>query len=760
MKTIVKLGGLCLFFAVTQTFAMQGEAAVDPATLLFQAFSSKCDSQGEFTAKALSEGGALEGILQTIMLDKSCEGLRPVLDHITSVDQQLSRVDRAFWNEDEPDMHSYEQKLALLLAGTTDPVVQASVETELANVRIDISRNSLSQARADRQAQAEAVKNLSQYISLLRNQYASQSLCFLNHPQLPFQLASHLLSLSGGFFSPVIDSALSLSGDLISDLIDLFKNQKIADSIRSYRDDRMALGIKCAAEALEDTLCQITDRRKLIEVHEKYYNGKQIPKEWLGYEILYRDYPVVQNFLLRVEAGSQSQSQLQGIRHAEFRLEEGSYRAALSQLDGMIGEAERKLKLLDTKLKSPKTDAEKQQILRNLIGSIQAVLLGNVILLNGIPVGGTSGPNVYNNVVPNPENYARLEIFLRIGTFDPPNLNLTGTVALPYNAYLTTLQVKEINIETLKTNLDEINRRAREQLALDQALVLNPDQQGTIAAWIFRTRRTIDAGSAITRIITYLGNLEKDWAAHSEWFTSPEGQRTGVSYIQTTRTKFEDVLKALKDLKQTDQEKIKTIFDTMNLEEQDEVITSRMHDIVENDLQIRLRTDLLSGQKDLENVIGLASEDVATSLFPGPIDRLEDIKMDLESAQFAAESNLDHFFHFFRDPLLKSFDLLWQSSKKWDHKYDGPQRREIAKLCILALNSTEITSKDFQPIRDWCHEQVLASVVGDKTIKVTFQEMMDRSQKDVSQRLCAYRNFRTEVDLARTLQTEKMEDAR
>src|SRR4051812_19212922 len=104
--------GFC-FLVITFAFATGGwvnsaavEAAtpLDPADLLFEAFASKCSSQGNFTGKALSETLALEGLVTNLMRDDACKGLTPVLEKVTTLRAQLSFLNNGGEGDREHEM--------------------------------------------------------------------------------------------------------------------------------------------------------------------------------------------------------------------------------------------------------------------------------------------------------------------------------------------------------------------------------------------------------------------------------------------------------------------------------------------------------------------------------------------------------------------------------------------------------------------------------------------------------------------------------
>ncbi|MDB5038050.1 MAG: hypothetical protein JWQ35_1578 [Bacteriovoracaceae bacterium] len=340
--------------------------AADPADLLFQAFSAKCESQGSFTARALNETNALEGVLSAVLTDPECKGLLPVLNSVTNLSQQLSFLDQGFGDDQKKDLEAYAEKVSIYLSTVSDPTQQSLLVGELANTQVEILKYDQTKQELKRQAQNRAIQSLGNYVESLAQIYPSQALCFERNNTLPLQLGSQLLSLSGGFFGPVINAATTLGGRLFSALFDYFRDKKFVDAIKKFRGAKLQAGLSCAMEALEQTVCDIDDQKALLKVHEKYRTQPEVPVEWKGYDLLERQYSVVQSFLRQIEAGSDPASDLQGSSRANIRTMEGNYRSTIERTLGLMGETARQIELLTQRTSGH--DAI-QQVSRNLLDS-------------------------------------------------------------------------------------------------------------------------------------------------------------------------------------------------------------------------------------------------------------------------------------------------------------------------------------------------------------------------------------------------------
>ncbi len=219
---------------------------------------------------------------------------------------------------------------------------------------------------------AQAVQELTTYMEIVSSSYPDQINCFEKHKSLPIQLAGQLLSIAGGFFDPTLNLALGLAGRLVSSFFSFFDNLKLSKRIQDYRKTTMQAGLTCAMEALEQTLCDIENRRNLIDKIQDFRDQIQIPQEWLGYELLTREYATFQKFLRRVEAGSPAGSEEQGNQKAKFREREGKFYAQLERISGTIGQAKIELSQYGDNIEGRK------QRMRKLTDSI-ATLMGIAI---------------------------------------------------------------------------------------------------------------------------------------------------------------------------------------------------------------------------------------------------------------------------------------------------------------------------------------------------------------------------------------------
>lgn len=718
----------CFVLGLSLLWTLEAVPA-DPAALLFDAFGAQCESQGTFTARALKDTQALQGVLESLLQDPECKtSLTPLLNQVANLEGQLVLVHNGFSDDRLRDLEDYYRKLSIMLTTTSDPMAQQTLATELANTQVELLKYDSEKAQLQRDSALNSMAIFGRYITSLSQIYPNQQLCFERHKLLPLQMALHLGSMAGVFFGPVGNAAAVLGGRLFSALFDYFRDKKFVDAIEKFRGSKLQAGLSCVMESLEKTVCDIQDQRELIALHRKYRSESEIPMEWRGYDLLRRQYKVIQGFLQEVEAGDDPQSDLQGTRRADFRKMEGNYRAVQEKTKGLIGEARRQIRLLQ---ENGSADRAVQQVLRTLVEQLAGVILA-------------TQPSIYSYILPTSETYERLDLWLMIGTPSPDISSYAGEN--PYKAYFNHLQEQPLHLEDMDANLMKIHETARVQLEVSKTLVLNPDLEGALASWTRRGKNSPSAGEIMRDFVAYLDRLEKVWGEHADWFSSPMARRDQMALLVGTRKKFQDSLQALEsDAKPA--EKVKTIFEAMSLQEQDQVISSRLKRIVEMDLEKRLRHNLFADQKNLEMSIRLAVGDLFSSVSTVSPDFLTKAEQDVNEAEVVAKMNLKNFYDFFRGSLVTSMKELEQESKRWKEGSHGSFREKISKFCVLALNAPQLSEKEFKSLVSMCKDAEVRASVDDKTYRVNFEKSFSAYATQPEKRLCAYRRFRNEVDL-------------
>lgn len=726
---------LCALFLSPSVKALP----VDPASLLFDAFSSRCESQGKFTAIALRETNALIGVLESLLSDPECKsGLQPVLLQVTNLSADLSFLENGFSDDPKKDLEQRASKLALFLTMTSNPRDKVVIADELTQIQLQMIKYDSEKSAQIRASQARATANLSSYVEVLGKIYASQSACFQRNGILPIQLAGHLMALSGGFFGPVMNASAVLAGRLFASVFDFFQDRKFVQAIKKFRGAKLQAGLSCAIEALEHSICDIQDQRELVRLHENYKFKDEVPMQWRGYDLLQRRYASVRSFLQQVEAGSDPSSDLQGSKRSEFRKTEGSYRATVEKVTGLIGETERKIRVLT---ESNEGEVAVQQQLNNLTEQILSAFLN-----------GGDAANIYLELLPSIEGYTRMNIWIRTGT---PNPDVSEFhVQNPYNAYLLRIQEHPLTLDTIRKHTQSIHEAASVKLRVLKTLVLNPDVKGALSSWTKRSKNLPSAGETIEELILYLDALSVSWTSHSEWFPSAFAQRDQIQLAKAVSYQFKTVLETLKSEK-PDAEKVSEIYSAMQLQEQDQVIFGRLKTLVEMDLEKRLRDGFLSQSNHLEISIRLTTDQLFDALFPGSAYFLSKQKQDLLEAEVLSKWNLKNFFDFFRTSIEAALESLKRESLAWREGAAGPFKNKIAKLCALSLNAPQLESAEFKKIVRFCSGTEIVQPVYRSEVRLAFDEIKSKFSSDPDLRLCSFRRFRNQVDLSELLQQRK-----
>ncbi len=738
-----------LFFSVTTSLLAQSEMQPeDPAELLMNTFQNRCESQGRFTAQALQEARGVETIIQRLKDDRACQGLRPLLTNIAEVSDSLQILDRGFSSEEAARPYRREaEKIAIMLATVSDESLKNSLGSLYVQNITEALKVDGEFAREQTKARAESIRNLSLYMTGLSDALQNLQLCFQTQPDLGFQMLGQLMTLSSGFFGPVARTALDLGGRMFVEMLQYMRNRNFVESLRRYRDEKMVTAMTCAAESLERTICDYQDYNSIIRTYLGYQSQVEIPKEWTGYELLVRDFPRVVEFLNFVISGTPARSSSQASRRTDFRTKDTAFKNIIEQASGAIGDTEKLLADLTAQHAQP---SELKQEIDNLVIKLTMILFGRF--------SPSAGDNVFEQVTPNGDS-TRLQIWLRIGNPNPPVVIDPNSPSDPYAIYLQQLQLLELKMMDLRKNLDSIIAVARGRLKAERSRIMNPDQQGTLARWTQRGATENDVGTVMERIETYLTHLQEDWEAHPEWFRDEVYRATQGALAANTQMRFIEALKTLRSSDPippstqpaSDSERLGKLYELFVLDEDDQFVTDRLRQIVQIDLELRLRHGLLADQPQLDTVIRLANMDLVFSVFPQDINRLGDVQDDLNEALGLAQSNLAQFYNFFRESIIKSFEIAWENSVLWKEGPEGLHRKRISKLCVLSLNAPQLESKEFEPVRKWCAEHGLSTKVLDKIYSVDFKKVLGEGAGNPNKRLCSYRRYMNDVELARRL---------
>lgn len=735
--------------------------SVDPGILFLEAFSSSCSSQGLFTQRTLSETQALKNIVETIKDDPACQDLSPLLNAVADVNEQLDFYYQGLENDELSALEDYADRLAAAIAVEESDLIKADLSYELAGVKLEILSTQYRDDASSRERRALATVNLAQYLDTVNKSYSDQMNCFERHKGLPVQLAGHLLSIAGGFFDPSLNLALTLSGRLMSTFFSFFPNLKFSRRIRDYRKTTMQTGLSCAMEALEQTVCDIQDRRARIRIAQQDRREGEVSKEWMGYELLTRDFVSVQTFLRRVEAGIRASSEQQGEQRANFREREGALEAAFERSFGKIGQARIELNAFEA------GDVEaKRARLRTLVGDLNSEIF--------VYVGGSLG--VLGQVIPG-RSHARSTLWLRIGDPSPNVQNQLGELKSPSEiiSELDSQSAGTLNDRDAVTNLDlaaierhllEIFAAGQKQLNVERRINLIPDAQGALAYWMIPSPSGYTPEEVSEMAVEYLEILELEWTDHSEWFASEESLQQALQLTRDTRARFERMIEIMRmpaqdfgepeseeqSTEEVSQARLDLIAKTMALKEKDQVITDRLAQLVQIDLDNQLRNGLLMNEQSLDTLIRLGTEDFVEALSPGVSKRFERLKMDLDEAEPIARDNLAHFYKHYSDDIVDSIEHLQEQADLYQEGPLGVAHRKIAKFCILALNDPALGQED--DLVELCDGRVLGPdgdgyvTLGARNTPLVVSFNAERVLKMHPQdRLCSYRRHRNEVEL-------------
>lgn len=737
------------------------QTSVDPGMLFLEAFGSSCGSRGVFTQRALSDTEVLVRIVETIKNDRNCQGLTPIFSDLISLSAQLEFFKNGFKGERREEIEDQIDRLSYALALETDTLVKASLAAEIAELKLEALRLPYQDDEDIRHSRALATEQFAVYIQTIGQIYPDQALCFENHKTLPIQMAGQILSIAGGLFDPTINAALTVGGNLISFFVDMFRKFRFIKRLKDYRKTTMQAGLTCAAESLEQIVCDIEDRRDLIAAINEYRDRKEIPEAWMGYELITREFPTFLRFLQLVEAGSPAGSRVQGDQKGSVRRQEGNFYAVIEEVEGEFGQYQ---------LEAPNLSSEAliKDRIRRMVNAIRGHIFESSIFVNAIPN----------------QDRTRASLWLRLGDPNPQDVTADGDPKPVYQIlselnsetsekFTTQDAVFRQQVNEIRTNWNAIREAAEQLLEVERQVNIIADAERAIGAWTIRRNQAFTPEVVAEKFVDYFKKLEVTWSANPGWFNSPQSHEQDLRFLRNTRQMFEETIRVMRapadqlvdpfhdpnsdePMVVTEEElpmvKAKLIFDAMVLKEKQTVIIDRVNDIVLKDLQKRIQAGLLEDRDSLDVIIRLGGEDLIGSLTPGVTERTVQLSEDLSEAAPIALDNLAFFFKHYRKAMVASIEHLKDMAELYQEGPTGDYTRKVAKLCILNYNDAAILEHD--DLIDECegvlwgmdHEGRFVTDHFGQNILAAFSEKELQNTKPLD-RLCKFRRQQNRREL-------------
>jgi hypothetical protein len=759
------LGGFAsiFFFALTQQAG--SSTPLDPGSLLYSAFSTRCKAAGPETSRALDDTQSLEAVLIQIKEDTACAGLSGLLQEVIRDEEFFDFFKRGLDGDELSSLHQYERRLSIALALATDSATRNSLEGELANIRLQIELMPLEDEQRQRYYRARSTGRLSLYLNKLSTALPNYQLCFQRNPTLPAQIAGQLLAISGGFFDPTAHLAVSLAGSLLNSFFEYITQISINRKIADYRKTTMRLGIACALEALEQSVCDVEDQFRLVDYLMDVQEDEVLDLAWQGRELLIHDYPILERFLNLIEAGSEAQSEEQGDRRARFFEKEGENRAARERVISLINAASRRLEKFRSR-------DQRQDFLNSLVDDMAQVMMRG---------GG------FNDVIPGEDSYAggnrkisRAKIWLRIGLKEPP---LPPEVS-NYDELLQRIESGEVYAEVdavrakdpltiFRSHFEVISEAAHAQLEVERVETINTDKEGALASWAQIGIKQDDAGSVLEKIVAYLQGLEELWAQKPEWFSSDSAREALLQKVQDTRNRFQMVLKSLFQ-EGSVEERLSKIFHEMELQDRTTFISNRLREIVEQDLVLQVRFGNLLQQEPLvQSLVTRSTNSLLRSFSPeGDLanakTQLVSISNDLAGARLIGLANIKHFFKHWGEDLLNSLRHVNEicGPNCFNLPPQDPAWDEFHRLCSLALNypmlndqrddlakkiSSLCQGSEFKIYRNRRASEVMKDD-SDGELRLGWDRL---KPEPVTTRICSYRRLQNRAELVEMLRRKR-----
>jgi|GEM_PF-3420672 len=291
------------FFSVFVSVSARAES-YDPTDDLIAAFGGQCSSSGDLTDAALSQSGALKGVISAIKNDTACQSLIPLANNMET-DLAATLQNRS---EEENLGHNVDDLNAALQVELAKPsrdlTYIGALQAELASERIQLVRAKQDTSRSLKQKPNVAAQNFYAHSTAFLDGLAASSDCVNKHPNILAQAGAQILKSSADFASGMTGSVLLTAGGAIDHFVQFIRNYEISKAQRGLINARMSHALGCTFEGLASTYCRARDLRLVVEANKNAQTQASCGTVAEGTNLLSRDLAAFQAFVDSIYAGS------------------------------------------------------------------------------------------------------------------------------------------------------------------------------------------------------------------------------------------------------------------------------------------------------------------------------------------------------------------------------------------------------------------------------------------------------------------------
>lgn len=333
--------------------ASLGAWAYDPTDDLNTVFGSRCESfSSPMVQSALSQSGALKGIIQAIRDDKKCTGVFGALSHLEALrTSRLLEPTRTSLEGQRLRSNAANLEAALLLEqskASPNQSLLSSIESELNLNRVLILTHESADEQQTAEIRLETIDHFRNYSEGLMAALAESRECVTDHPNLIAQIGAQMLAVSSSLFGGVTGAIFLASGHVINRFLTFLNELRYSSQLQALVQARLSVATHCALEALGSTYCQARDVEVLTRQNAIYLERFKSPTQgsqpiWEGIRLVSRDMPVFLRWAQRIDAGARVSSEAQAAEKRAATELEATYRILRDRLNALVARSEKKL---------------------------------------------------------------------------------------------------------------------------------------------------------------------------------------------------------------------------------------------------------------------------------------------------------------------------------------------------------------------------------------------------------------------------------
>lgn len=332
--------------ALSLTSCDQEKTAERASEPLLQAFQTGCStSKGRWTDEALAQSRSLVQTFKTLKDLDPCKGL---VTQLAAIQNYSSSINQLLEDDAFRALRTKEEsltQLTLALAETTDPALQAALQTAIVSTQVEIAQARADSfvARGDNKSDRlrTASDQLVSYTQGMLNNTGDLNACLREHPEVGVEIANNLITMGASLVSPIYGAGARLIGGLINMGIESARTGATEDAIYNLYQVQMPASLTCAMEAMTELHCQASETYELVQMQADH-NGAVTPgvgDAWKGLNLYGDDVPHVVNWLRELRNGQPPADEYAAARRNDasrkrdiINYADQSYQGRISQL--------------------------------------------------------------------------------------------------------------------------------------------------------------------------------------------------------------------------------------------------------------------------------------------------------------------------------------------------------------------------------------------------------------------------------------------